>query len=529
MIRNLVIALTLVVLPTLAFAVTDDFTVTQQIGSDTTPPTIPTALVATPVATTQIDLSWGASTDIDSAVAGYQVFRNNVQIATTTLLSYSDTSLTASTTYNYNVSAYDLFSNISARSATSSTTTLPVIATTTPTTTLPSGGGGGSQNELQAVALVITGVQVEVTDTTALVSFETPVYAIASVRYGLSPEYELGSLASDVYKKEHTFNVLSLESGRKYYFEISVSNQRGDVVTYKSNFLTQSIEDTLPLENVSQFRATIEGNDVLLNWIMPPVKDFDRVRIIANQDFYPNDIADGLIVYDGTGSSYRHIGVYPKNDRMYYTAFSLDAKGNQSSGAIASVSWLVESIDSTVATTTIASPSPEIAMTTLSFNDLEFIQNSKIRHGYQSLIDLDPNQPFTVRLPYNAVPEHLKTITITLKDPNDSTLTFAFLLRINEVKNYYEATIGALGRQGNFPLHFSFFDFKTKEIASFNGIISTIPKSEQAYPEPKRTLVEHLLFIASRYWWCWLLVLVLLYMAYRLMTEDRPTKENVLK
>lgn len=523
MIKTLVTAIiTILIMPQAAFAVTDDFTVTQIIGGDTNPPTVPTSLVATPVATTQINLSWATSTDAETSVAGYQVFRDNLQIATTTSTTYSDTGLTASTTYDYNVSAYDLFLNISARSATSSTTTLPVVATTTPTTT-PAGGGGGSQTGLSPVELVINGVQVEVTETTAAVSFGTPVYAIASVRYGLTSSFELGTLASDIYRKQHTFKISALESGRKYYFEVTAMNQRGDIVRYKDSFSTQSIEDTVPPENVSLFRATINGNDVLLDWSKPKVKDFDRVRIIANSNFYPSDIADGMIVYEGKGQSYRHANVHPKNARMYYTAFAIDTAGNLSSGAIAKVAWVKEELTPRPATTTPTS-SPDTTLEALNFNDLEFVQNSKIRHGYQSLIDIDPNQPFTIRLPYQSVPEHLKTITITLVDPGDSALTFAFLLRINERKTHYEATIGALGRQGEYPLQFSFFDFKTKEIASFEGKISTIPKTEQTYPEPKRTLVEHLLFIASQYWWCWLLFLLLLYMAYRLMTEERPKK-----
>ena len=520
---SVIVFLVTLVLPVMAFAATDDFIVTQQIGADSNPPTIPVGLVATPVVTTQINLAWGTSTDAESSVAGYQVFRNDLQIATTSATSYSDTGLTASTSYDYNITAFDLFFNISARSATSSTTTLPTPATTTPTTT-PSGGGGGSGGELKPVTLVISEVQVETSDTSAAVSFKTPVYAIASVRYGLTPSFELSSLASDVYRKEHTFNLLALESGRKYYFEIIVQNQRGDVVTYKSTFVTKSIDDTVPPENISRFRATISGDDVILDWKNPAAKDFDRVRIIANSNFYPSDIADGLIVYDGKNESFRHTGVHPLNDGMYYTAFAIDAAGNQSSGAIADVQWMAKTPAPPIATSTPSTTpttTPTTTLEVLDFNDLEFVQNSKIRSGYHSLIDLDPNKPFTIRLPYDAVPEHLKTITITLSNPNDASLTFAFLLRINKAKTHYEATIGALKHYGQYPLHFSFFDFKTKEIANFNGTISTVPKTEQTYPEPKRTLVEHLLFIASRYWWCWLLVLLLLYMAYRLMTEER--------
>ena len=80
---------------------------------DTTPPTVPGGLKATSVSSSQINLSWNASTD-NVGVAGYKVFRNGSQIATTTRTSYSDTGLMPSTTYSYAVSAYDAAGNNSA-------------------------------------------------------------------------------------------------------------------------------------------------------------------------------------------------------------------------------------------------------------------------------------------------------------------------------------------------------------------------------------------------------------------------------
>ncbi|KKT28966.1 MAG: hypothetical protein UW15_C0023G0007, partial [Parcubacteria group bacterium GW2011_GWC1_44_10] len=76
------------------------FTLTV-IGVDTTPPSVPTNLTATAISSSQINLSWTASTD-NVGVAGYKVFRGGVQIATvTTGTSYSNTGLTAATTYSY--------------------------------------------------------------------------------------------------------------------------------------------------------------------------------------------------------------------------------------------------------------------------------------------------------------------------------------------------------------------------------------------------------------------------------------------
>ncbi len=74
--------------------------------NDTTPPSQPTGLSATPVSSSQINLAWTASTD-NVGVVGYKIYRNNLQITTSSTNSYQDTGLTQNTTYTYKVSAYD--------------------------------------------------------------------------------------------------------------------------------------------------------------------------------------------------------------------------------------------------------------------------------------------------------------------------------------------------------------------------------------------------------------------------------------
>jgi len=93
--------------------------------SDTTPPSMPTNLSASAVSTSQINLSWSASTD-DTGVVGYKIYRGGTQIATiTTSTSYSNVGLQASTAYTYTVAAYDTAGNISVQSSQASATTLP--------------------------------------------------------------------------------------------------------------------------------------------------------------------------------------------------------------------------------------------------------------------------------------------------------------------------------------------------------------------------------------------------------------------
>ena len=90
---------------------------------DHTAPSIPTNLTATTISSSQVILSWTASTD-NIAVTGYRIYRGGALIATIgTATTFSSTGLTANTAYSYTVSAIDAISNASAQSTSASATT----------------------------------------------------------------------------------------------------------------------------------------------------------------------------------------------------------------------------------------------------------------------------------------------------------------------------------------------------------------------------------------------------------------------
>ena len=91
-------------------------------GSDTQAPTAPSGLVASNVTQSTVDLAWSASTD-NIAVAGYTIFRNGTQIATTQNTNYTVSALSAGVSYSFYVRAYDAAGNTSGNSNTVSATT----------------------------------------------------------------------------------------------------------------------------------------------------------------------------------------------------------------------------------------------------------------------------------------------------------------------------------------------------------------------------------------------------------------------
>ena len=93
-------------------------------GGDTQAPSAPAGLLAPSTTSSSISLAWTASTD-NVGVTGYQILRapgasggTFTQVGTSTTTSFTNTGLTASTTFRYQVRAVDAAGNASAVSNT---------------------------------------------------------------------------------------------------------------------------------------------------------------------------------------------------------------------------------------------------------------------------------------------------------------------------------------------------------------------------------------------------------------------------
>jgi regulation of enolase protein 1 (concanavalin A-like superfamily) len=98
-------------------------TVKNASDADTSAPSVPGGLSGTAVSSSQINLQWNASTD-NVGVAGYDVYRNAVRIATVSGTSFGDSGLPAGTTFSYYVVARDAAGNTSAASSVINVSTL---------------------------------------------------------------------------------------------------------------------------------------------------------------------------------------------------------------------------------------------------------------------------------------------------------------------------------------------------------------------------------------------------------------------
>ena len=129
---------------------------------DTNAPTAPTALTASAPSSHQVDLAWSPSSD-DTGVAGYQIFRDGAQIATSPVPAYTDATARPETAYRYEVAAYDPTRNTSDLSNTASVTTpaATAVLTFTPAADAYLRAGSPDSNAGSATTLQVDGSPVK--------------------------------------------------------------------------------------------------------------------------------------------------------------------------------------------------------------------------------------------------------------------------------------------------------------------------------------------------------------------------------
>lgn len=449
----------------------DTFEVSQVVTgtTDVIPPTTPTGLTATTVSTSQIDLLWNASTD-NVAVTGYKVFRDGLFVATSTMTSYSDIGLTASTTYGYTVAAFDAVLNISTTSATATATTFAESVDT-------GGTGGGGGNSSRRLYIDIFNVQVTPEKQAAVLSWKTNVAARSRVSWGHTQDYEIGQLSDVSGRLIHQVRLERLSSGEQYYARIEALDSSGVVQdTFVVSFVTGAIPDVVPPGAVTNFQAIGKDSVIDLSWTNPPDPDFAEVRIIRSDKFFPTDIFGGRVIYEGDATQIVDTEV-ARDVTYYYAAFARDTLGNYAAPAVA-----VGRVGAGAQEPFEEFPEAPVippAIDELSLSDFEFFQEGNQVTLFGMTIPVDGHEALTAAVSYEKLPEVLKTIGVTLTDPDSTHKSFSFLLRIDDKKEHYSATIAPLKKPGRYPLLITVLDFKNQRLKRIEGELLVTGESMQ--------------------------------------------------
>ena len=472
-------------LPNLLGAVSNEFNFRTLVGGDTIPPTTPTLLTVVPVASSQIDVTWSTSVD-NHLLSGYVLSRDGLPIATTTLTSFIDTGLAPETLYTYDVYAFDSAGNFSTTSNQLATTTLSVSVVSTSTPPTVSNTNSGTR------ILALKNLEIVPGNRLVELIWQTNIPSRYSLRWGQTESYTGGYVLNDVYRIDNKTTITNLEPGTRYYYELVGYSPNGRaIVLSKGQFTTQVKDQSTDVPNVARLEGIAILSDVVLRWLLPETITIKSIRVVRSHLGFPTDVNDGAIVFDGVGTEFMDKGALKFYPSQYYSVFVIGADGTISSGAVVLVSKneevVIESgegVSTSTSSTSLPSQSEieEIPLFGLGLDNIILKQGDKAFSFVSEYINLIDTQEFSISIPRTALPEHLKSIIVTLLDPTDQRRSYSFLLRINKEGKSYQATIAPLNVVGASRIQVEVFDFERKLVGRYRKPIDFIYSSSAVAP-----------------------------------------------
>lgn len=316
-------------------------------------------------------------------------------------------------------------------------------ATTTP------GTGGGIPN----IALRIKNLEVTTTSDTAVITFEATKYAIASLQWGTTGSYELGSTATPRLQKDFAFILSGLRANQAHTFLITLSNGSERFV-YEGTFVTKPLSEASRLPDpVTELVSSVEDEVSVLEWQNP--EQYDYIRIMRRSDTFPLSPFDGEVVHESGGEVFfdeEHLSVCG-----YYTVF-VRLNGQYSSG---------------VSTTTCddvpfgQGPVGEDVTSPGQYNIWFSQQGQPVEREIDRLY-LVASDPTTVHVSNNLNVFEQRAVLVI--DNQESKTTLTHVLQYNEQTGTYEAYIDT-GKIRGYNEYTLFILSRGEVVAVFSGIL----------------------------------------------------------
>lgn len=220
------------------------------------------------------------------------------------------TRLSEGTTYYFQIRAADIVGN----STTSSTESFTTLDETAP---------------------VISNVQVvDITTTSARVTWDTDEDADSTVSYGLTSSYTDSESDSSLVAS-HAILLTDLTPGTTYHFQVLSTDASSNQAHSDDDTFTTDEDD--PPGNVTDL-AIQEGDTVLtLTWTNPDDEDLAGILVLMCEDEYPTgpDDPDCVVVSDDLTESLTVTGL-TNGTTYYFGVFAYDEAGQFASGALVS-------------------------------------------------------------------------------------------------------------------------------------------------------------------------------------------------
>src|SRR5574341_595898 len=304
-------------------ALSGDTTFTTLAAPDTTPPAL-SNVTSGSVSSAGATITWttneASTTQVEYGTTTAYGASTTLNSSLVTAHSAGLSGLQAATVYHFRVRSADAAGNL----ALSTDRTFTTAAA--PDTTGPAISGLAAGN---------------LTPTSAVITWTTNEPSTSQVEYGLTTAYGQQTPANLTLVINHSQALSGLTAGATYHVRVQSADAAGNVS--RSNDLTMSLPttpDTVPPQDVQNFRGTGGPRKVHLRWTNPPDADFAGVQIRFRLDRFPTGPTDGMLLGDFSGQpddagEAIHEGLID-GVTYYYAAASYDLSGNRQNTVFAS-------------------------------------------------------------------------------------------------------------------------------------------------------------------------------------------------
>jgi hypothetical protein len=281
------------------------------------------------VSSSQINLSWTASTSQGDGVGGYEVFRNGSEVNVVFTTSWSNTGLSPSTTYSYYIIALSQHQEESGPSNTATATTAAIPPPTTPS---------------NLSAEVLDDSEIDLNWSASTSSGGISYYAV--YRNGGFVGTTSSTTLSDSGSSTAYYDTgLASAAGYSYYV-VAVNNS--GVASGPSNSASAVTLSTTPPSAPTGIKATVTSSSTVgLSWNASAInqagiKEYDIYEVTPPDDTDDNGVLDGTLIASTSGTSYQVTGLGASTDCGFYV-IAVDTTGNfseQSGEALATTNTL---------------------------------------------------------------------------------------------------------------------------------------------------------------------------------------------
>ncbi len=343
---------------------------------------------------------------------------------------------------------------------------------------VPGSTGGGAPPTVSPPK--ISRVAVTTSYDSATINWVTQDLALSRVSWGTNPDYRDGTVAGEQYTKNHSALISDLLPNKRYYFQIISTGTNGAESKYQDVFVTLSPPDTEPPSNVSEFSATPQLKHIHLSWNNPTESDFNLVRIVKSEKFFPLDPLNGAVIYEGLGSNFYDDNVVP-GVIYFYTAFSKDTTGNYSSG---SVSYTMIASSDEVNTDPTA-PAVDIQLPSVKNPPLIPSLFKDFNFSYRDGLTLDLDNPvipvgqgLEISIPRSRLPEDGSFLTLTVADPEKKSSSSTYLFFYDKESGEYRVKTPAFKNPKNYALVVTVFNSTKLILEKVSGSVEVINEAQ---------------------------------------------------